>query len=196
MVNIRIHRPKIRSELTALKDCEPPHTCAMANVRPWVGRTEPEESGIQSICCLKRPVWAPLPSALPRVSAFPNRTHQVAVLLRANPYMPVAPLAELSQFLHLGVHMLLVILHGKTPRVEDAYVTAKAEQDPGALERQKARVRSWLGSNISTLTTSERPRAVWRAARRARTEKDGRSACAGAGKGTAWAASYRLRRLP
>lgn len=35
MVNILIHRPKIRSELTALKDCDPPEACAMANVRPW-----------------------------------------------------------------------------------------------------------------------------------------------------------------
>jgi hypothetical protein len=31
----------MRSEFTALKDCEPPFTCAMANVLPWVGRTAP-----------------------------------------------------------------------------------------------------------------------------------------------------------
>jgi hypothetical protein len=56
MVNMRIHLPNMRSELTALKDCEPPLTCAMARVRPCVGRTEPVDRGIQSICCLKIPV--------------------------------------------------------------------------------------------------------------------------------------------
>lgn len=34
MANMRIHRPKKRSELTVLKDCDPPETCAMARVRP------------------------------------------------------------------------------------------------------------------------------------------------------------------
>ena len=57
MANMRIHRPSIRSELTELKDCDPPLTWAIANVLPWVGRTEPEDSGIQSICCLKMPVF-------------------------------------------------------------------------------------------------------------------------------------------
>jgi hypothetical protein len=56
MVNMRIQRPRMRSELTALKDCEPPFTCAMARVRPWVGRTLPVESGIQSIWFLKTAV--------------------------------------------------------------------------------------------------------------------------------------------
>lgn len=56
MTNIRIQRPSMRSELTALKDCEPPLTCAMAKVRPWVGWTAPEEREIRSICCLKMPV--------------------------------------------------------------------------------------------------------------------------------------------
>ena len=45
MVNIRIHRPNSRSVLTALKDCEPPHTCMTASVRPWVGRIPPMLSG-------------------------------------------------------------------------------------------------------------------------------------------------------
>ena len=56
MANIRIHRPRIRSEFTELKDCDPPLTCAMARVLPWVGRTDPDDKGIQSICCLKMPV--------------------------------------------------------------------------------------------------------------------------------------------
>jgi len=53
MANMRIHRPSTRSVLTVLNDCEPPLTCAMARVRPCVGRTEPVDKGIQSICCLK-----------------------------------------------------------------------------------------------------------------------------------------------
>lgn len=53
MANMRIHRPSTRSVLTVLKDCEPPLTCATARVRPCVGRTEPVDRGIQSICCLK-----------------------------------------------------------------------------------------------------------------------------------------------
>lgn len=44
--HMRIHRPKIRSVLTALKDCEPPLTCETAHILPCVGRTLPVESGI------------------------------------------------------------------------------------------------------------------------------------------------------
>lgn len=54
---ILIHLPSILSMLTALKDCEPPDTSAMARVRPCVGLTEPVLSGIQSIWFLKTPVW-------------------------------------------------------------------------------------------------------------------------------------------
>ena len=56
IVNILIQRPRIRSEFTALKDCEPPFTWAIASVRPCVGRTLPVESGIQSIWFLKTAV--------------------------------------------------------------------------------------------------------------------------------------------
>jgi hypothetical protein len=49
MVIIRIQRPKSRSVLTALKDCEPPLTCITARVRPWVGRMPATSRGIQSI---------------------------------------------------------------------------------------------------------------------------------------------------
>jgi len=56
MVNILIQRPRIRSEFTALKDCEPPLTWAIASVLPCVGRTLPVESGIQSIWFLKTAV--------------------------------------------------------------------------------------------------------------------------------------------
>ncbi len=56
MVNILIQRPRMRSEFTALKDCDPPFTWAIARVLPCVGRTLPVESGIQSIWFLKTAV--------------------------------------------------------------------------------------------------------------------------------------------
>jgi len=59
------------------------------------------------------------------------------VLLWADPHMAVAPFAEFSQFLHFWVHVLLVVLYGQTPRIEDAYVTAEAEQDPGGFVCEK-----------------------------------------------------------
>jgi len=49
IANMRIHRPRMRSEFTLLNDCEPPDTWAMASVRPCVGRIEPDVRGIQSI---------------------------------------------------------------------------------------------------------------------------------------------------
>ena len=55
-MNMRIRRLRMRSEFTVLNDWEPPRTCAIANVRPWVGRTEPIDKGIQSIWFLKTAV--------------------------------------------------------------------------------------------------------------------------------------------
>ena len=115
MVNIRIHRPKIRKELTALNDCDPPLTWAMARVRPCVGRTEPDDSGIQSICCLKMPVWSQgVSTSLTFFQgenlASDGGAYQVTVLLWADPDVAVTPLAELAEFLHLGVGMVHIIL--------------------------------------------------------------------------------------
>ncbi len=64
MANIRIQRPRIRKVLTVLNDCEPPDTCAIASVLPCVGRTEPVDSGIQSIWFLKTAVTFPCCSGL------------------------------------------------------------------------------------------------------------------------------------
>ena len=58
-VSMRIQRPSTRIWFTALKDCEPPDTCITARVLPWVGRTAPDDSGIQSICDFMTPVIAP-----------------------------------------------------------------------------------------------------------------------------------------
>ena len=57
IVNMRIQRPRIRRELTALKDWEPPDTCATAKVRPCVGRTLFTRRGIQSIWFLNTAVF-------------------------------------------------------------------------------------------------------------------------------------------
>ncbi len=56
---MRIQRPSTRIWFTALKDCDPPETCMTASVLPWVGRTAPTDSGIQSICVFINPVIAP-----------------------------------------------------------------------------------------------------------------------------------------
>lgn len=56
VVNIRIQRPNIRRLFTVLNDCEPPETIAKPRVRPWVGLTDPEERGIQSIWFLNTAV--------------------------------------------------------------------------------------------------------------------------------------------
>lgn len=138
MVNIRIHRPKMRRELTALNDCDPPLTWAIARVRPCVGRTEPDDSGIQSICCLKMPVWSQRVSLVSTLSpggcsATGGGAYQVTVLLWADPDVAVAPLAELSEFLHLGVGMLHIVLLWQARRVVHADIAAETEQDPGAL---------------------------------------------------------------
>lgn len=61
---MRIHRPRIRRVFTVLNDWDPPETCAIANVRPCVGRTEPVDNGIQSIWFLKTAVTLPCCSGL------------------------------------------------------------------------------------------------------------------------------------
>ena len=64
MVTMRIHRPSTRNALTTLNDCEPPHTCMTASVRPWVGRTLPSDSGSQSIWFLNTADRVPWRSGL------------------------------------------------------------------------------------------------------------------------------------
>lgn len=117
MVNMRIQRPRMRSELTALKDCEPPLTWATASVLPWVGRTAPDDSGIQSICCLNMPVYEPVSRLavfrhFARRSRIRQRTYEISMLFRADPNVTVAPLAQLSQLLHFRVQMCNVVLLG------------------------------------------------------------------------------------
>jgi hypothetical protein len=50
--------------LTTLNDCEPPHTCITARVRPWLGRIAPISSGIQSIWFFITAVTVPWRSGL------------------------------------------------------------------------------------------------------------------------------------
>ena len=56
---MRIQRPKMRIWFTALNDCEPPLTSITAKVLPCVGRTAPNDNGIQSIWLFMMPVMAP-----------------------------------------------------------------------------------------------------------------------------------------
>lgn len=41
LLAFRIQRPRTRSVLTLLNDCDPADTCMTASVRPWVGRIPP-----------------------------------------------------------------------------------------------------------------------------------------------------------
>jgi hypothetical protein len=143
MANMRIQRPRMRKLLTVLKDWEPPETWAMARVRPWVGRTEPVLRGIQSIWFLKTAVWASRkPPRLQTETSFEKSlregdvggkggTYQVPMLLRTNPHMAITPLAQLPQLLHLRMNVLDVVFDGEAGGVEDAYVAAEAEENPG-----------------------------------------------------------------
>jgi hypothetical protein len=117
MVNILIQRPRIRSEFTALKDCEPPLTWAIANVLPCVGRTLPVESGIQSIWFLKTPVCCRYSVSFSADSKLPGccgRTYKSTMLLWAHPDVAITPLAELPELLDFWVVMLLVIFYRET----------------------------------------------------------------------------------
>ena len=62
------------------------------------------------------------------------------MLLGRDPDVAVAPLAQTSQLLHLGVVVLDVVLDGQAGGLEDAHVAAQAGEDACALERQQARV--------------------------------------------------------
>jgi len=92
IVNMRIHRPRIRREFTVLKDCEPPLHCAIASVRPCVGRTEPVESGIQSIWFLKTAVWSWV--LVLRRSGNVDIAYKIPMLFRTNPDMAITPSAQ------------------------------------------------------------------------------------------------------
>lgn len=144
MVNIRIQRPRIRREFTALKDWEPPFTWAMARVLPWVGRTLPVLRGIQSIWFLKTAVWGNMISYVLCASLRARclnydiigvsgteggRAYQVSVLFGRNPYVPVTPFAQVAEFLDFGVVVLDVVFHGEAGGVVDADVAAESPEN-------------------------------------------------------------------
>jgi len=52
------------------------------------------------------------------------QTYQVAVLLGADPYVAVTPLAEVAQLLHLGMAMLDVIFLWQAGWVVDSDIAA------------------------------------------------------------------------
>ena len=49
------------------------------------------------------------------------------MLFRRDPDMPVTPLAQIAQFLDLGMVVLDIILHREPAWVEDANVTAQTK---------------------------------------------------------------------
>ena len=124
-----------------MNDCDPPFTCAMARVRPWVGRTEPVERGIQSIWFLKTAVWrrniCGQPSREGEGHAGREHSYQVAVLLRADPYVAIAPFAQLAKLLDLGVVVLRVVLDWKSRGVIHADVASKSEENARGFIGQK-----------------------------------------------------------
>jgi hypothetical protein len=54
-------------------------------------------------------------------------TYQISVLLGRNPYVPIAPPAQVSQLLHFLVLVLNVILYWQTKRVIHSNVTTQSE---------------------------------------------------------------------
>lgn len=111
---MRIQRPRMRRELTALKDWEPPETSATARVRPCVGRTEPTERGIQSIWFLKTAVWITVITVLVANIYISEckagwKAHQSSMLLRRYPDLSITPSAQISEFLDFGMGMLDVV---------------------------------------------------------------------------------------
>ncbi|GKT95232.1 hypothetical protein Ct61P_13082 [Colletotrichum tofieldiae] len=125
--NILIHRPNNRSVFTALKLCDPPDTCATHSVLPC-----------------RDPVDLRLEQA-----------RHGAVLLRADPELPVAPPAQRAELLDLGVLVADVVFEGQADRVEDAHVTAQAVEDPGALEGEEVTV----GAGAEAAVEHEDPEA-------------------------------------
>ena len=106
-------------------------------MRPWVGLTEPVLSGIQSIWFLNTAVWKLLVAIRDLlVTIIFDMTYQISMLLGGNPNMAIAPRAELTQFLHLGVVLSCVVFHRQVRRIEDTHVTAETLQYASTLERQ------------------------------------------------------------
>ena len=51
------------------------------------------------------------------------------MLFRADPDMPIAPLAQLTQFLDFGVCVLNIILNWEFIRIKDPHIAAKTKED-------------------------------------------------------------------
>lgn len=63
------------------------------------------------------------------------------MLLRANPNMAVAPLAQLAQFLYFGMRVLQIVLLGEAGRVVHSDITAQAEENTCCFISQETRIR-------------------------------------------------------
>jgi hypothetical protein len=56
-----------------------------------------------------------------------GRTNKVSMLLRANPHMPIAPLAQVPQLLDFRVRVLDIVFHGQSRGIVHAHIAAKPE---------------------------------------------------------------------
>lgn len=56
-------------------------------------------------------------------------TDQSTMLLRGNPYVAIAPAAEITQLLHFLMRMLNIVLNRQAGRIEDTNIAAEAEED-------------------------------------------------------------------
>lgn len=103
-----------------------------------MGRTEPTESGIQSIWFLKTAVWGCVLVCIRRsgVDVGWRGAYEIPMLLGRDPDMAVAPAAEVAKLLDFGVVVLDVVFHGEAGWVEDADVAAESEEDAGGFERE------------------------------------------------------------
>lgn len=65
-------------------------------------------------------------------------TYQIAMLLRRNPDMPIAPSAQLAQLLYLLMLVLYVIFDRQAGRIIHSDITAKSEENARSFERCEA----------------------------------------------------------
>lgn len=96
-------------------------TWANASVLPWVGRTDPVLSGIQST--IGQPSFEDSSQKFGPTLILENSS-KVPMLLGTTPKVRVAPRAQLSQFLHFGMIDRCFIFDRKTLRVEHPNVTS------------------------------------------------------------------------
>ena len=124
IVIMRIQRPSRRSVLTTLNDCEPPHTCITASVRPWLG---PHGALLQ-----RNPVDLVFHHAGDR-----------AMALGAAPDLAFRPQAQVAQLDAPSGGLRHAAHHRQGHRIEDFHLGAEVLEDARRLVGQKAAERAF-----------------------------------------------------